>query len=67
MSRFDIKDDKDFDAWNVRKKHVHADNENKLYHEREVRLIDTRRLINKVGFVDQKLFEDIRKAVKDLL
>ncbi|KKW10937.1 MAG: 2,4-dihydroxyhept-2-ene-1,7-dioic acid aldolase [Parcubacteria group bacterium GW2011_GWA2_49_9] len=126
---------KDFDAWNNNKKRIHADNENKLYHEREVwwcalgvnigfeqdgtgiesdrpvlilkgfssqvclvvplttskkknpyhvslgtiedkiafaiisqiRLIDTKRLINKIGFVDQVLFANVRKAVKGFL
>ena len=27
---------KDFDSWNKNKKRIHAENENKLYHEREV-------------------------------
>lgn len=126
---------KDFDAWNKNKKRIHAENENKLYHEREVwwcslgvnvgfeqdgtgtdgerpvlilkgfskqvclimplttsekknpyhvsleivggknafaiisqiRLIDTKRLINKIGFVNHKIFEKIRKDAKDLL
>ena len=126
---------KDFDTWNKNKKIIHAENENKLYHEREVwwcslgvnigfeqdgtgtvgerpililkgfskqvclviplttsekknpyhislgkvdgknacaiisqiRLVDTKRLINKVSVVERKLFEKIRKAAKDLL
>ena len=33
----------------------------------QIRLIDTKRLINKIGFVEQKIFEKIRKAAKDLL
>ncbi len=33
----------------------------------QIRLIDTKRFINKIGFVDQKLFEETRKAVKDLI
>ena len=32
----------------------------------QIRLVDTKRLINKIGFIDQKLFEIIRKAIKDL-
>jgi mRNA-degrading endonuclease toxin of MazEF toxin-antitoxin module len=32
----------------------------------QIRLIDTKRLINKIGFVDEKLFNQIRKAAKDL-
>lgn len=32
----------------------------------QIRLIDTKRLINKIGVIDQKLFEEIRKAVKSL-
>ena len=33
----------------------------------QIRLIDTRRLINKIGFVDTDTFEKIRKAVKKLI
>lgn len=33
----------------------------------QVRLVDTKRLINKISYIDQELFETIRKAVKDLL
>ena len=33
----------------------------------QIRLIDTKRLINKIGFVGHKVFEKIRKAAKDLL
>jgi len=33
----------------------------------QVRVIDTKRLINKVGFLDKVLFEAIRKAVKGML
>ena len=33
----------------------------------QIRLIDTKRLINKIGFLDKKIFSEIRKAVKDLL
>ena len=126
---------KDFDIWNMHKKRIHAESENKLYHEREmwwcslgvnvgfeqdgtgldserpvlilkgfskqvclivplttsekknpyhvslgkvsdrnafaiisqIRLIDTKRLINKIGFVDRKIFGKIRKTAKDLL
>ena len=126
---------KDFDSWNKNKKRIHADNENKLYHQREVwwcslgvnvgfeqdgdeikherpvlilkglsrntclivplttspkkhkmriplglvdekpasallsqiRVIDTKRLINKIGFIEHKIFEKTRKAAKDLL
>jgi len=124
---------KDFDVWNMNKKHIHADNDNKLYRTRDIwwcslgvnigfeedgtgntgerpvvivrgfskqvclimpltsseksnpyyislgivngrkafvitsqiRLIDTKRLINKIGVVDQDLFETIRKAAKN--
>lgn len=126
---------KDFDGWNKEKKHIHADETNKLYHEREIwwcslganigfeqdgtgaehqrpvlilkgmsrntcyvvplttssqqhklrvpvgpvegkqatalmsqiRLIDTKRLVNKLGFLDQKAFARVRKAAKALL
>ncbi len=33
----------------------------------QIRLVDTKRLINKIGFIDQPLFEALRKTVKDLL
>lgn len=33
----------------------------------QIRLIDTKRLINKIGFIEHKIFEKIRKAAKDLL
>jgi mRNA-degrading endonuclease toxin of MazEF toxin-antitoxin module len=33
----------------------------------QLRLIDTRRLINKIGVIDEKSFENIRKAVRDML
>ena len=33
----------------------------------QIRVIDTKRLINKIAFVEHKIFEKIRKAAKDLL
>ena len=33
----------------------------------QIRLIDTKRLVNKIGFIDKKSFDDTRKAVKDLI
>ena len=33
----------------------------------QVRLVDTKRLVNKVSMVDVDLFNKIRKAIKDLL
>ncbi|HRZ30296.1 MAG TPA: type II toxin-antitoxin system PemK/MazF family toxin [Candidatus Paceibacterota bacterium] len=33
----------------------------------QIRLIDTKRLVNKIGFIDQEIFEIIRKTVKGLL
>lgn len=33
----------------------------------QIRLIDTKRLINKVGTLDEIIFEEIRKAIKDIL
>lgn len=32
----------------------------------QIRLIDTRRLVEKIGFLDKTKFNEIRKAVKDL-
>ncbi len=31
------------------------------------KLIDTKRLVEKVGFLDKEIFENIRKAVRDLI
>ena len=31
----------------------------------QIRLIDTKRLINKIGFIDRDIFETIRKAVRE--
>ncbi len=33
----------------------------------QVRLVDTKRLVNKVGVVETELFDKIRKAIKDML
>lgn len=33
----------------------------------QMRLIDTKRLVNKIGFLDQKTFERIRKAAREML
>lgn len=33
----------------------------------QVRLIDTKRLSNKIGMLDKTLFEEIKKAVKNLI
>ena len=33
----------------------------------QMRLIDTKRLVNKIGFLDPKIFTLIRKAAKDIL
>jgi len=33
----------------------------------QIRLIDTKRLINKVSTLEMSIFEKIRKAVKDIL
>jgi len=33
----------------------------------QIRVVDTKRLIDKIGFLDQEVFEQVRKIVKDLL
>lgn len=33
----------------------------------QIRVIDTKRLINKLGFIDSEIFKKITKAVKELL
>ena len=33
----------------------------------QMRVIDTKRLVRKISYLDQDIFEDIRKAVKDML
>jgi len=126
---------KDFDKWNINKKQIHNNNENKFYGQREIwwcslgtnigfeqdgtgacgerpvlilkgfskhvcivvpltssnkknpyhfylgkvssrdawvitsqiRLIDTKRLINKIGSIENIIFEEIRKTIKDLI
>lgn len=33
----------------------------------QIRIIDTKRLVEKIGFIEKETFEKIRKAVKDML
>ncbi len=33
----------------------------------QIRVVDTKRLLRKIGYLDNKIFETIRKAVKDLV
>lgn len=33
----------------------------------QMRLIDTKRLVNKIGFLDKEIFAIVRKAAKDIL
>jgi mRNA-degrading endonuclease toxin of MazEF toxin-antitoxin module len=33
----------------------------------QIRVIDTRRLVRKIGYLDQDLFEDMRKAARGML
>ncbi|MCX6735954.1 MAG: type II toxin-antitoxin system PemK/MazF family toxin [Candidatus Parcubacteria bacterium] len=33
----------------------------------QLRVVDTKRLTNKLGFIEKDIFENIRKAVKDML
>lgn len=33
----------------------------------QIRLVDTKRLVNKVGVLDKKIFEEIRKAIRNLI
>src|SRR3989344_1393552 len=33
----------------------------------QIRVVDTKRLVNKLGFLDEEMFSSITKAVKDLL
>lgn len=33
----------------------------------QIRLVDTKRLVEKVGKVDPKLFDNVKRAIKDLL
>jgi len=43
------------------------DDKNALAIVSQIRLIDTKRLVNKIGFIDKDLFQNIRKVIKDLL
>jgi hypothetical protein len=62
---------KDFDSWNGRKKVIHKigkiDGKDAFVIISQLRLIDTKRLVNKVGIIHGTLFDKIRKAVKDML
>ncbi|MEK7134673.1 MAG: type II toxin-antitoxin system PemK/MazF family toxin [Patescibacteria group bacterium] len=33
----------------------------------QIRVVDTKRLVRKIGYLDKTVFENIRKAVKDML
>ncbi|MBI4117342.1 MAG: type II toxin-antitoxin system PemK/MazF family toxin [Parcubacteria group bacterium] len=33
----------------------------------QIRVIDSKRLVHKIGFIDKKVFEQIRKIIKDML
>jgi len=33
----------------------------------QIKVIDTKRLVRKIGVLDRKIFDDIRKTVKDIL
>ena len=33
----------------------------------QIRVIDTKRLVRKIGYLDKKIFEEIRKIAKDML
>jgi len=33
----------------------------------QIRLVDTKRLVNKIGFIDPKIFGELKKTVKGLL
>jgi len=73
---------KDFDEWNKSKKIIHENGENKLYHTRipigevqnekasviisQIKVVDTKRLIYKIGFLDKDIFINITKTIKDL-
>jgi hypothetical protein len=59
---------KEFDRWNGNKKEIHLESESKLYHEREVilsqlRLIDTKRLQEKICRIDAVQFVSIKQKI----
>ncbi len=33
----------------------------------QIRVVDTKRLVRKIGYIDKNIFEDIRKTVKNML
>lgn len=57
---------KDFDGWNEIKKKTEEE-QSRLYTVREIRVVDTKRLEEKVGFLDADIFSKLRKTTKDLL
>ena len=60
----DNKITKNFDKWNTQKKIIHNSGENKFS---QIRLIDTKRLIQKIEDLDKEKFEEIKKAVKEII
>ncbi len=73
--------EKDFDRWNSIKKQTHTNNQYIPYYIpiglignrsasviiSQIKIIDTRRIDQKITTLDKKLFETIRKAIKDML
>jgi len=59
---------KDFDGWNKEKKQAQGKVQGKEATAllSQIRVIDTRRLIEKIGFLERSAFTNIRKAVRIL-
>lgn len=72
--RFFLKEEditnKDFDVWNVKKKC--AEKEKSIQGKKasailsQIRVVDTRRLVEKIGFLDKEIFKQLRKTARSL-
>jgi len=57
---------KDFDSWNRLDVGTVDGKEAKAILS-QIRVIDTKRLVNKAGVLNKKMFDEIRKAVRNLI
>jgi len=56
--------EKDFDSWNKQKKRLDFNENNAIISQ--IRLIDTKRLVNQIGFIDQERLCEIKKTIRNL-
>ena len=58
---------KEFDKWNERKKEIDVENKEAFAILSQIRLIDTKRLHDRLDIINKKRFDEIRKAIRDLI